>query len=204
MHKHAAACIVDGRLVCGYGTSGISRVISADFLRVADQLSRHLGECGIRHALAGGLAVSSYGYDRTTKDIDLIVSPKDVAKLKAALGHMTTSHMADGPRDVSKAVFLGADVDLLHTRKNERLLDSELKLEGVPIVSLGALMYLKMLASRAKDFADVVELLKADPDAGSAAKGFLLAEQLSGEVRQKLSRKLGRARVTAKQERDRS
>lgn len=202
-HSHTEKCIRAGLLICGYGLSSTSRVISLDFLRIADELSAYLAQRNIPHALTGGLAVSAYGYDRTTKDIDFIVRPEDKERLKAALGHLTTSHMNDGPRNVSKGQFHQANVDLLHLRKNEKALREGLGTGGIPIVSLGALMYLKLLSSRQKDYADVIELLKANSEAYVKAIGFLSVEQLSGETRQKLVRKLERAKTKAAEEKRR-
>ena len=46
-------------------------VVASPVLSAMRAASRALTSLGIRHAVAGGLAVGAYGYPRATQDVDL-------------------------------------------------------------------------------------------------------------------------------------
>jgi hypothetical protein len=125
------------------------RVIAA--MRVASQA---LTSLGVRHAVAGGLAVGAYGYPRSTEDVDLLVG--DEAFERRGGGLVTLK--AGVPIQVE-----GVSVDLLSLSSAESFLENALvpPTPGqVPVVGAGTLVYLKLKSPRLRDRADVVELVK--------------------------------------------
>jgi len=111
----------------------------------ARRASAELTKAGIVHAICGGLAVGHYGYPRMTVDVDFAVGddafnhhPGGLVTLKIPIISV------DGvPVDFVSAPFEAAG-----------------ELDGVPVVSLQTLVEMKLGAGRAKDIADVVELIK--------------------------------------------
>lgn len=131
--------------------------------RVAEVVSREFTEQGIRHAIVGGLAVVAHGYARATADVDILVT--DAARVQGRpLGIPGVGFERDG-----------VSVDVLFIEPHERFLrESILSIEGTPpVIPFPALAYLKLKAGRAKDFADLVELLKANPDLEDGARVWL-------------------------------
>ena len=129
-------------------------VVAPRVLAAMRAASRALTSLGVRHAVAGGLAVGAYGYPRNTQDVDLLV------------GNEAFERHAGGLVTLKPGVPIqidGVSVDLLST-SGEAFLEQSL---GPPtpgevaVVPAGALVYLKLKSPRLKDRADVVELIKA-------------------------------------------
>ena len=123
-------------------------------LNTAAQL-RHLG---IRHALAGGLAVGAHGYVRATTDVDFLVGEE-------AFDHqgLLVAFKAGVPIEVN-----GIRIDYLSPTalgaQLEDVLNQPTMSEGLAVVPVEALLYMKLVAKRRKDIVDVVELIKAGAD----------------------------------------
>ncbi len=122
-------------------------------VKTAAQL-KHLG---IRHALAGGLAVGAHGYIRATTDVDFLVGEE-------AFGHqgLLVAFKAGVPIEVD-----GIRIDYLSTALGphlEEVLNHPPMSEGLAVVPIEALIYMKLAAKRRKDLVDVVELVKAGAD----------------------------------------
>jgi hypothetical protein len=49
------------------------------------EITRRLGELGIPYAVAGGMALVAYGYDRTTADVDILVTPEGLERAHESL-----------------------------------------------------------------------------------------------------------------------
>ncbi len=132
--------------------------VSPRVLAAMRSASRALTALGVRHAVAGGLAVGAHGYPRNTQDVDLLVG--DEAFERRAGGLVTLKPGVPIQID-------GVSVDLLSTSGDESFLAQSLpppSPDEVPVVSAGTLVYLKLKSPRLKDRADVVELLKAGLD----------------------------------------
>ena len=130
-------------------------VVAPEILAAMRSASAQLTLAGIPHALAGALAVGSWGYPRASRDVDFLVG--DEAFERHAGGIVT---MAPGvPIGVG-----GVPVDHLGVLPHERHLQQAViqpVADGaVPIVPLEALIYLKLKSPRRRDEADVVELLR--------------------------------------------
>jgi len=117
-----------------------------------------LNDLGIRYALAGGLAVGAHGYVRATVDVDFLVGEEafehhgTVVAFKAGV-----PIEVDGVRiDYLSPVSLGAQL--------EEVLDRPPMNEGLAIVPIEVLIYMKLAAKRRRDLVDVIELVKVGAD----------------------------------------
>lgn len=143
----------------------------------------------VRYLIVGGLAVITYGYLRTTDDIDLVIAlePDNVRRATSALGYRPKV-----PVDVAEPgnpaarkrwidekgmvvfqlfsdrfphepidVFVAEPFDFAreHERCEWRRMNSEL---SVPFLNLEQLLAMKRAAGRPQDIADVAELLRND------------------------------------------
>lgn len=137
-------------------------VVTPRVLAAMRSASRALSSLGVRHAVAGGLAVGAHGYPRNTRDVDFLVG--DEAFERHTGGLVTLKPGV--PIQVD-----GVAVDLLSTSGADAFLAESLSMpvEGeVPVTSAPVLVYLKLKSPRLKDRTDVVELLKAGLDAQHA------------------------------------
>lgn len=125
-------------------------------LSVAKRLSKRLTKRGVRHALIGGLAVGSHGYERATKDADFLIA--DESRIDIA------GESLGGEVEGKTIVVDGVDVGLLFPRYGEEFLDAAItraaKKNGIPVIPIEALIYLKLTAARTRDQGDIVELVK--------------------------------------------
>jgi hypothetical protein len=132
-------------------------VVAPEVLHAAAVASRMLGEAGVPHALAGGLAVGAHGYPRTTDDVDFLVG--DEAFVIHAGGLVTLKVPVIAIGDVRIDL-----VSIEESKGEDGLLRPALiaapVVERIPIVPLTTLVYMKLKAGRQKDAADLVELLK--------------------------------------------
>ncbi len=128
--------------------------------------SKRLGELGVRHALAGGLAVGAHGHPRATKDVDFLV------------GEEAFEHHAGGIVTMKAGLPIevgGVVVDFLSAAPGEAHLSLALPAAPpmqLPVVPIEALIYLKLKSGRLQDLADVVGLVKAGIDLDRVA-GYL-------------------------------
>jgi len=135
----------------------LNDVVAPKVLAAMRAASSQLARTGVRHALAGALAVGAWGYPRASKDVDFLVG--DEAFEQHESGIVT---MAPGvPIGVE-----GVPIDHFGVLPNEMHLDEALAHPivdtGVPIVPLETLIYLKLKSPRRRDEADVVELLRVN------------------------------------------
>jgi hypothetical protein len=124
-------------------------------LEVAHKVHDQLDKLGVPHCLVGGIAVGAYASNRTTEDVDVLIRRDDVDKLPKgkALGLVEgfTITVDNLPVD-----FIVATKAYLKTA-----IMSPVKIDGLPFLPPEALIVMKIQAGRAKDLADVVELVKA-------------------------------------------
>ncbi|MFN7943974.1 MAG: hypothetical protein U0Z53_01260 [Blastocatellia bacterium] len=127
-------------------------------VKTADQLQ----QLGIRHALAGGLAVGAHGCIRAATDVKFLVGDE-------AFDHQGSlvAFKAGVPIEVD-----GVRIDYLSPASLGPQLNDVLNhppaSEGLAIVPIEVLIYLKLVARRRKDLVDVVELVKAGADVNQA------------------------------------
>jgi len=132
----------------------------------AIKTAAQLNHLGIRHALAGGLAVGAHGYIRTTTDVDFLVGEEafDHQGLLVAFKAGVPIEV-DGIRiDYLSPASLGPQLD--------EVLDHPPMSEGLAVVPIDVLIYLKLVAKRRRDLVDVIELVKAGADL-TRVRGYL-------------------------------
>jgi hypothetical protein len=132
-------------------------VVAPEIIRAAKLASQKLLEAEIPHALAGGLAVGAHGYPRTTDDVDFLVGDEAFEKHEGGFVTLKLPLIAIGNVRVD---FVSIDESKAEQRQLRPAVDEPYFSNGVPIVSLPALVYMKLKAGRQKDTADLVELLK--------------------------------------------
>jgi hypothetical protein len=136
----------------------VFRFVSPQVRDAAIKTAEQLNNLGIRHALAGGLAVGAHGYVRATTDVDFLVGEE-------AFEHQGSlvAFKAGVPIEVD-----GVSIDYLSPvslgPQLEEVLDHPPINEGLAIVPIEVLIYMKLAARRRRDLVDVVELVKAGAD----------------------------------------
>lgn len=129
--------------------------LSSDALKVA----------GVRHVVIGGLAVGANGYPRATRDVDFLVGAEAFEKHAGGL----VTLRAGVPFQAN-----GVAIDFLSPEADEGFLEAVLAAPPGSIVDAPPLVYLKLKSPRAKDRADVIELIKAGIDV-PACRAYLQA-----------------------------
>jgi hypothetical protein len=140
-------------------------IVSAEVLQAMVEASEIFRSLGIPHALVGGLAVSAWSRPRWTKDVDFVVdhtafdvTPSGVVSFKPGV-----------PLQVR-----GVVVDPILPKEEEGHLFDALRnpvvIDGIPVLPVEALVYMKLEAGRSKDIGDVVEILHYGADRPSIAK----------------------------------
>lgn len=152
-----------------------------DAMRIA---AAELSRLGVRHWIVGGLAVGAHGHPRATRGVDFFV------------GDEAFEHHSGGLVTMKPGVPIQANgvvVDHLSAQDEPFLRDAlpppERPLEVAPIE---VLLYLKLRSPRAKDRADVVELIKAGADV-ERTRAYLQAH--AAELVPELERAIASARA---------
>lgn len=139
-------------------------VVASVVLEAMTAASAALTRLGVRHVLAGGLAVGAHGYPRATKDVDFLV------------GDEAFEHHAGGIVTMKPGVPIevrGVIVDFLSIHEGEEHLARALgpaSSTEVPVAPGPVLAYLKLKSPRAKDRTDLIEMVKAGFDAASVRR----------------------------------
>ena len=137
----------------------VREVVSEKVWRAMIDASESLRSLGVKHALVGGLAVGAYGWPRATRDVDFLVD--DSAFVKSDTGLVIL-------RAGIPVQAHGITVDTVSVRDDERHLLPAIEAaevsEGIPVLSIDALIYLKLASPRSQDRQDVVQLVRAGAD----------------------------------------
>ena len=138
--------------------NAIFRFVAPQVRDAAVKTAAQLEQLGVRYALVGGLAVGAYGYVRATTDVDFLVGEEafehhgPLVTFKAGV-----PIEVDGIRiEYLSSVSLGSQM--------ESVLNHPPTSEGLHIVPIEALIFMKLKAKRRRDLLDVVELIKAGAD----------------------------------------
>lgn len=139
------------------------------------KISQRLAELGIDHAIVGGMALVAHGYERTTVDVDLLVTPDGLQKLHAALDGLGYVPPFTGSKHL-RDTETGVRIEFLVTGKfpgdgvPKPVAFPDPKhvaviIDGVPFIALERLIELKIASGltnqgRLKDLADVQELIR--------------------------------------------
>jgi hypothetical protein len=132
-----------------------------------------LDALNVEHALIGGLAISYYGVERYTKDVDFVVGVETTLRATAQFHDKDPRPLRIG--GVSIMTTSGVRVDFIDRREEYKALFEEaLKAAieygpratigeyAVPVVPLPYLIALKQVAGRAQDEADLAFLLRQE------------------------------------------
>lgn len=139
------------------------------------KLAQALDEAGVPYAIMGAMALNEYGYRRATVDVDVLLTAEGLARFKErwlGRGYVEKFPGSRGLRDTEHGVvidvLLAGDYPGDGKPKPVRFPDpADVALRGrrVALIPLAKLVELKLASGmstlhRAKDLADVVELIK--------------------------------------------
>lgn len=126
------------------------------------QAAEALKQAGVRYALVGGLAVGVHGYPRATKDVDFLVGDETFhdSTARVVVPRVQLPYQIDNVAVDYIPVPIGAEF-------LDAVLDRPLMCDGVPVAPVEVIVFMKLSSPRAKDNADVVELIKAGADLGA-------------------------------------
>jgi len=147
----------------------------ADVQKALEQLARVLDAHGIPYAIVGAMALNEFGYQRTTVDVDVLLTPEGLAAFKThalGRGYVEKFPGSRGVRDTEH----GVDIDVVLTGgfpgdgkpKPVAFPDpatAALRGTRVALLPLPTLVELKLASGmtaphRLKDLADVQELIR--------------------------------------------
>lgn len=138
----------------------LNGVVAPEILAAMRSASAQLSRAGVRHALAGALAVGAWGYPRASKDVDFLVGDEAFERHE---GGIVT--MAPGVPIGAGGVPIDHLGVLPHEGHLQQAVSRPVVDGNLPIAPLEALIYLKLKSPRRRDEADVIELLRInDPN----------------------------------------
>jgi hypothetical protein len=134
------------------------------------RLVRRLEKAGIPYAVLGGMAVNAHRYERTTKDVDVLLTPAGFDDFRR---RFVPKHYENVPgrsrRFVDKITRKGVDILIAGRFPGGGQpgpiafpdpADVQETINCVQVVDLTTLIQLKLAARRHRDFGDVVELIR--------------------------------------------
>ena len=138
----------------------------SDVYKSALRLAATLASLNIPSAIAGGLAVGAHGYQRSTRDVDVVLTPDGLDKLKSdGLGRGIMERYK-GSRNL-KDTISKVDIDVILTTDKpvpvpDPATSSVTNADGLKVLSLPSLIELKLSTAspeRKKDVKDVSGLI---------------------------------------------
>jgi hypothetical protein len=140
-------------------------------------VSARLQQHGVSYAIAGGLALVVHGYDRTTVDVDVLVTPEGLETIHGALVGLGYRRAFEGSRKELRDTERGVRVEFLVSGefpgdgrpKPVAFPDPatcSIEVGGIRYLNLTTLLELKLASGlthpgRLKDLADVQEMIRA-------------------------------------------
>lgn len=129
-------------------------------LDVAREVSQLMREAGIPGVIIGGVAVVLYGYVRTTKDVDVALTPP-----LESLSDLLTANGFTFDQKKKEFQKYGVPVHLVLPEQFGEIPDEVVEIEGISTVSLTQLINMKLRNGsenmlRAQDLADVIGLIR--------------------------------------------
>ena len=120
---------------------------------------RGLDEIGVDYAVVGGAAVTRYGWERLTKDIDVFMHVDDYERLDSSKFRKSP---VDG-RNFGKLVHLptGMDVDVLLGGRGPFPANVDRSPTDSHLISVEGLIHLKTLRGDPSDYGDVYRIAKS-------------------------------------------
>ena len=137
----------------------VADAVSEKVWRAMVDASKSLRALDIRHALVGGLAVGAHGWPRATRDVDFLVDDSAFVKTESGVVILRAGIPVQAH---------GIAIDTISVRDDERHLLSAIEAaevsEGIPVLPVAALVYLKLASPRSQDRQDVLNLVAAGLD----------------------------------------
>jgi hypothetical protein len=134
------------------------------------RLARRLKKAGIPYAIMGAMAVNAHGAERTTSDVDVLLTPEGLDRFRQQFVGEEYEQVEGRPRRFVERQN-GVTVDCLLTGRYPGSgkpgpfafpdpSEASEEIEKVRVVTLPQLIQLKLAARRHYDFGDVVFLIK--------------------------------------------
>jgi hypothetical protein len=154
-------------------------VLTSEGLKVAAMISEQAKRLGIDCALAGGIAMHVYGFQRATKGVDLLAS--DILGLPCVnkLSFGGESYFVETDKKKILVDIIVRD-DFFRNFYEAALQDAEEMSIGGRIITPEWMVILKFLSGRSKDIIDLLWLLK-EPGKVDRNKVEQLLEKVSGK-----------------------
>ena len=172
--------------------------------QLAEELARLCREAGVAPVVIGGLAVNHHGYMRVTADVDILVSRSDAVPLYRRLrSEPGWKRYAEGFKNT--IVGVGLDICVEGERTAPGSTDEfpdpndlrTLPVKPLPVLSLSELIALKVMSGRARDDADVVELVKRHLSRATSLRAAASKRLRTTRARARLKALVVRARAEA-------
>jgi hypothetical protein len=172
--------------------------------RLANDLARICAQARVKPVVIGGLAVNHHGYMRVTADVDILVARKDAVALYRRLrSEAGWKRYAEGFKNTETGIGLDICVEGERTapRSAEEFPDpgqiDTIPVDPLPVPTLPELLALKVMSGRARDDADVVELLKRHRSRLTSLKAAASRRLRTAGARARLRALVARARAEA-------
>jgi hypothetical protein len=169
--------------------------------KLAAELQVLCRELGVKPVIIGGLAVSHHGYARFTADVDILLSREEAATLYRRLkSEPGWKRYAEGFKNTFFDVGLDVCVEGERTSpRSEEVFPNPrevrtLAVRPIPVIDLAGLIALKVKSGRARDDADVVELLKRHASRSGALRRSAVRLLATREAKARLEELAARAR----------
>ncbi len=134
------------------------------------RLARRLKKAGIPYAIMGAMAVNAHGAERTTKDVDILLTPEGLERFRQEFVGEEYEQVEGRPRRFVERQS-GVTVDCLVTGRYPGSgkpgpltfpdpTEASQEIEKIRVLTLPQLIQLKLAARRYYDFGDVVYLIR--------------------------------------------
>lgn len=143
--------------------------------RALREITKRLRDLGVDYAVAGGMALVAHGYDRTTVDVDILVTPQGLKTIHDSLeglGYVPpfagSKHLRDTQTGVRIEFIVTGQFPGDGKPKPVAFPDpaaASVEIDGIRYVDLPTLLELKLASGmtnpgRLRDLADVQELIR--------------------------------------------
>lgn len=154
-------------------------VLTGEGLKAAAIIAEQAMKKGIECALAGGIAMHVYGYQRATKDVDLLASDTLDLPAEQKLSFGGESYLIQvGERKITVDVIVRDD--FFRNFYEAALRDAQMMPNGGRIIIPEWMVILKYLSGRSKDILDLLWLLR-EPGRVDRTTVEQLLEQVMGK-----------------------
>jgi hypothetical protein len=134
---------------------------------VANEVAKIFEDTGVEYAVCGGVALATYNYNRSTEDVDFLVSKKGFNRIVKYLvgkgftfkqGSKRNLYYHGATKRVSVDLLVEGDVENKVKLPSPYIIRE--KRNGIYFVNLHALIAMKLLSGRDRDISDVKVLIK--------------------------------------------